>query len=230
MPLGVQMADIAGGSHHAIMGILAADIQRRSSGTGQYIDISMTDAAFALNAMAGAGALATGVDPQREQDWLNGGSFYDCYRCKDDRYLSIGGLEPAFIKAMAEALEEPALLELVDLHNTEVQQRLKPVLQAVIAQRDYADWCHFFAQLDCCVEPVLGVNEAATHPQLQARGMVLEYPLGDVQTIAQAACPIRFSQSEQAQPRRAPATGAHNKEVLQKLGLVDNEIAALSGD
>lgn len=229
LPFGVQFADIAGGSHHAIMGILAAEIQRRSSGIGQYIDISMTDAVFALNAMSGAGALASGIDPQLEEDWLNGGSFYDCYRCKDDRYLSIGGLEPAFIKAMSEALQEPALLELVDLHNSEVQQRLKPVLQELIAGRDYADWCQFFAQLDCCIEPVLGVNEAATHPQLQARGMVVEYPLSDSRSVRQAACPIRFSGSEQQQPGIAPATGAHNREVLEKLGYNETDIAMLSG-
>src|SRR5690606_17117852 len=53
-PMGIQIADVAGGSHHAGMGILAAVIQRQQTGQGAAIDISMTDAAVALNATAGA--------------------------------------------------------------------------------------------------------------------------------------------------------------------------------
>ena len=48
-----QIADIAGGSHHAVMAILAAVIERQVSGEGQYLDISMSDAALALSTMYG---------------------------------------------------------------------------------------------------------------------------------------------------------------------------------
>lgn len=229
VPLGVQLADIAGGSHHAVMGVLAAEIQRRDSGAGQYLDISMTDAAFAMNAMAGAGALASGIDPQRESGWLNGGSFYDCYRCKDGRFISIGGLEPPFIKALSEALDEPGLLELVDLHNRAVQQRLKPVLVRLIAGRNYEEWCRVFAELDCCVEPVLGINEAAEHPQIQARNMLISYPLDDGKQLRQAACPIHFSASTQSPPSPAPTTGGNSREVLVELGYNEQEIDSLLG-
>src|SRR5690606_25413935 len=80
LPLGVQVADIAGGSHHAVMGLLAAVIQRQQTGEGQHVDISMSDCAFSLHALAGAGYLASGVEPDMENQALNGGSFYDYYR------------------------------------------------------------------------------------------------------------------------------------------------------
>jgi alpha-methylacyl-CoA racemase len=57
VPLGVQLADVGGGSLHAVVGLLAAVIARQHSGLGQYLDVSMTDCAFSLNAMAGAGLL-----------------------------------------------------------------------------------------------------------------------------------------------------------------------------
>ena len=227
LPLGVQLADLAGGSHHAVMGRLAAEIQRRNEGVGQHLDISMTDAAFAHNGMAGAGALASGINPEREKDWLNGASFYDYYRTRDNRYLSIAGLEPAFIKGLAEALNEPALLTLTDLHNAEVQQGLKPLLQKRIAEQDYNYWCVLFAKLDCCVEPVLNIVEAAAHPQIQAREMVIDYQTVDGQNVKQAACPIKFSASEQTPPTTAPATGANSKEVLEKIGYSQDEIETM---
>ena len=71
---GVQIADVAGGSLHAVTGILAAVIQRIQTGEGQYIDISMTDGSFALNSIHGADFLSGGSEPKFESTILNGGS------------------------------------------------------------------------------------------------------------------------------------------------------------
>ncbi len=225
LPLGLQVADIAGGSHHAVMGILAAVIQRQRSGRGQYLDISMTDAAFALNGLAGAAALASGDAPHAEGDWLNGGSFYDYYRTRDGRYLACAGLEPVFIQRLAEALDAPELLTLSDLQDPKRQRTLKRRLQALFAARDWTHWCERFAATDACVEPVLDLLEAADHPQLQARGMLLELSLAGVR-VRQIACPIRFSQP-QSEPRPAPLPGDDNHSVLAELGYAPEEIQAL---
>ena len=224
LPLGIQFADVAGGSHHAVMGILAALIQRGENNQGQHIDISMADAAFALNGMTGAADLASGIDSDREKEWLNGGSFYDYYRTKDQRFLSVGGLEPAFIQNLSDALNEPALLELVNLHDTEVQKRIKPLLQKRFAEQDYSYWCELFSTLDCCVEPVLTINEAAAHPQIQARNLLIDYKTANNNTLKQAGLAIKFSGSVQQTPRTAPATGDQTKDVLVKLGYSDDEI------
>lgn len=217
LPLGVQLADVAGGSHHAVMGILAAHIQRQHSGIGQHIDISMTDAAFALNGMSGAGSLASGEDSQAEQDWLNGGSFYDYYETKDGRYLSVAGLEPAFVKNLADTLDEPKLLKLVNMMDTDMQQELKALLKGRFAEHTFDYWCEVFADRDCCVEPMLTINESANHPHMQAREMVINYQTDKQSTIRQAACPIKFSASKQSTPTVAPATGEHNQQVLERL-------------
>ena len=66
LPLGMQVADVAGGSLHGVIGLLAAVIARQQTGQGQHLDVSMTDCAFSLNAMAGAGYLACGVEPGRK--------------------------------------------------------------------------------------------------------------------------------------------------------------------
>ena len=85
---GTQISDIAGGSHHAVMAIMAAHIQRLSAGEGQYLDISMSDAALALTTMFGANALASGEDPELGGEMLNGGLFYDYYQTADQRGLA----------------------------------------------------------------------------------------------------------------------------------------------
>lgn len=89
----------------------------------------MTDCAFSLNAMAGAGYLACGVEPGREEQMLNGGSFYDYYRSRDGRWLSVGSLEPVFMKQLCTALgvEELALQGLSSIPAR--QQVLKEALK-----------------------------------------------------------------------------------------------------
>lgn len=178
-PMGIQIADVAGGSHHAVMGILAAVIKRQETGEGAFIDISMTDAAFALNAMAGAAALAGGQPQKPESGMLNGGTFYDYYQTRDGRWLSVGSLEPQFSSRLCDTLELGELKSYALSQKPEHQKELKAAIKQKIAERSLAEWREVFADVDACVEPVLTIEEAAEHPQLKARGMVVERDRGD---------------------------------------------------
>ena len=166
LPLGIQAADIAGGSLHGVIGLLAAVIARQQTGQGQHLDVSMTDCAFSLNAMAGAGYLACGVEPGREEQMLNGGSFYDYYRSRDGRWLSVGSLEPAFMQQLCAALGRPELAADGLSPQPEQQQALKNELKIEFEKHDFAELCELFAGVDACVEPVLSLGEAVQHPQL----------------------------------------------------------------
>ena len=191
-PMGIQIADVAGGSHHAVMGILAAVIKRQETGEGAFIDISMTDAAFALNAMAGAAALAGGQPQKPESGMLNGGTFYDYYQTRDGRWLSVGSLEPQFSSRLCDTLELGELKSYALSQKPEHQQELKAAIKQKIAERSLAEWREVFADVDACVEPVLTIEEAAEHPQLKARGMIVDRDRGDGRSQNQLGRPILF--------------------------------------
>ncbi len=227
LPLGVQLADIAGGSLHGVMGLLAAVIHRQQTGEGQQVDISMTDCAFSLNGMAGAGYLACGVEPGMEAQALNGGSFYDYYRTRDGRWFSVGSLEPQFMQQFCAAIGRPELAARGLSPKAEDQRLLKREIAIEFEKRDFADWCERFAAVDACVEPMLPLSEAVEHPQIQARGLVTEVPRGDGRSQRQMACPIRFSAGLPAPKHIGVAAGAHSAEVLAELGYSDEQVAAL---
>lgn len=192
-PMGIQVADVAGGSHHAVMGILAAVIHRQQTGEGQFVDISMTDAAFALNAMAGAASLAGGQEQAPESALLNGGSFYDYYQTRDQRWLSVGSLEPQFSARLCDTLGLADIKSYALSQNPEHQLKMKAALKERIVQKTLAEWQDIFAEQDACVEPVLTISEAAEHPQLKARDMVIGVDRGDGTEQKQIGHPIKFS-------------------------------------
>ncbi len=227
LPLGVQLADIGGGSLHGVMGLLAAVIHRQQTGEGQQVDVSMTDCAFSLHGMAGAGYLAAGVEPEMEGLALNGGSFYDYYRTRDGRWFSVGSLEPQFMQQFCAAIGRPELAARGLSPKAEDQQALKREIAIAFEKHDFSEWQARFAALDACVEPMLSIAEAVEHPQLRERGVVTQVPTGQGGEQPQIACPIRFSAGLPEPRHIGAALGAHTAEVMAELGYTDEQVAAL---
>lgn len=227
-PIAVQVADVAGGSCHAVIGILAAVIHRASTGQGQHVDISMTDAAFSMNALTGPGALLGGDQPSLEGTTLNGGSFYDCYETADGRHFSVGGLEPQFFMQFCAAIGRPEAATMgYAMLQPEVVAELKGIIADEMKKKTYAQWSEIFAALDCCTEPVLSFAEATEHPHIKARKLIVEVTQQDGKTQRQLASPIKFSVTPATYQYSGVSLGQHTAEVMTTLGYGDSEIAEL---
>ncbi|MCB2072643.1 MAG: CoA transferase [Novosphingobium sp.] len=183
----LPVADLAGGSLHAVIGILAALQGRERTGQGAHVDVSMTDAVWALNAYAGPPAL-NGVAEEPGTGMLDGGCFYGYYETRDGRWLAVGGIEPKFVDGLFGALERPDLAGALREAAPNAHDHVRAELAKVIATRDFEDWRAFFALLDVCVEPVLTVDEAADHPHFVSRGGTLITDTGQ----RHFAAPLRF--------------------------------------
>ena len=87
------VADFAGGGLLLTNGILAALLERNSSGLGQVLDLSMAEgSAYASSFLWQMGQL---FSDDRGANLLDGGAhFYDTYQTKDDRWMAVGAIEP----------------------------------------------------------------------------------------------------------------------------------------
>lgn len=226
-PAGVQIADLAGGSLQSVIGILAAYIHRQQTGEGEYIDVSMTDAAFALNAMFGPGALAEGCAVEPESLLLNGGTFYDYYETEDGRYFSVGSLEPQFTKQLCEAIERPDLLDLANGTTVAERKQFKEALTQRFKEKPFGEWLAIFDQVHCCVEPVLTFHEAMNHPQLQAREMIVEVPTASGKRLKQIAFPIKFKHHPIEYKETGSEIDRHRLDVLKEIGVTEEQVAQL---
>lgn len=220
--MGMQVADVASGSHNAIIGILAAVVHRQATGEGQHVDISMTDGCVAFNALVGCTVLAGEAAPGREEFLLNGGTLYDFYETADGRHLSFGGLEPHFFSAFCEAIGRPDLVEGgVAPQNLDV---VKEEVRKILRSRSLAEWMSIFNKTDACVEPVLTLDEALEDPHVKARGLVVDLDLPRGGTVRQLANPITFSGTSQDYGKAGVQAGTHTREVLRELGYEDSQI------
>jgi alpha-methylacyl-CoA racemase len=207
-----QIADLAGGAMMAAFGVLAA----LRSGSGQFVDISMADGALSLLAMPAAGLLAGGDVPRRG-DLVLGGRLlcYRVYACADG-WVSMGALEPKFWAAFCRGVDrEDLIAHQFDAPGSEAHGSV----EAVLAGRTRAEWDAFNAEHDCCLEPVLDLDEVVADEHVQARGMVVDGLL---------ATPVRLSETP-ADFRRGgpPGLGEHTAEVLGEAGYDAGEVAAL---
>jgi len=226
-PVNVQIADVAGGSYHSVMAILAAVIHRLQTDEGQHLDISMTDAAFSMHALTAPPALVGGVEPRLEETQLNGGSFYDCYQTSDGCWLSVAGLEPQFFAQFCQAIGHPEWSGKGLALNPDIQGPLKADIAEVMKTRTLAEWVEVFGPLDACVEPVLSFREACEHPQIVERELLVDVPTAGGGSQRQLASPVKFSATPPRYDFTGVQLGAHTDEVLLGAGFSEEEIAGL---
>jgi alpha-methylacyl-CoA racemase len=216
------IGDFGGGGMLLALGILAALVERASSGVGQVVDAAMVDGSALLTSFVyGMRASGTWQD-KRGSNLLDGGApFYDTYATADGQYVAVGALEPQFYAALLTGL---GLSEagLPAQHDRDGWPVLRQRFTQTFAQRTRAEWEQVFAGTDACVSPVLSLAEAPQHPHARARNAFVE-----IHGVTQPAPAPRFSRTAAASPAAAPRPGADTDTVLNGLGLTGADIEDL---
>ncbi|MDQ3646846.1 MAG: CoA transferase [Actinomycetota bacterium] len=147
----IQAADLAAGALGAVIQILAALLERKHSGTGARITVSMTHGSHDL--------IAHRLGGEPVPRMLTGGlACYRTYATADARHLTVGALEPKFFARLCELLGRA---ELAERQYAAEQDELTGELTAIFATRSLAEWLAHFGDEDVCVGPVRTRAEAA---------------------------------------------------------------------
>ena len=164
-----QIGDLLGGTQAALAGMLAALVAAQRSGIGRYVDISMAHQVLRHNVLAASTLAARGRVAPPGRDLLSGGApCYGAYRTSDGRHLAVGALELKFWQALCEALHRPDWARrhwsLGEAPGSDAALELRGELAAVFAAQPLAHWTQRLDGVDCCVTPVLRLDEAQAHP------------------------------------------------------------------
>ena len=227
-----QIADLAGGALSAAMAILAALVGRLSAqlrgepGEGSYLDISMTDCAFANNVIPLTMMNLAGKTLPRGEDMLTGERpCYSLYATADGKYMAVGALEAKFWAQVCDTLGHPQWKTRYSDKGAQAEQ-LRQEVAAVFASQPQSYWRELFADSDCCVTPILTVEEAFEHPQLLAREMVQVLTNQAGQTLRCPAPAIAYGADGKKHiiQQPGPAQGQHSRAILAELNYTNSDI------
>jgi alpha-methylacyl-CoA racemase len=176
--------------------------------------------------MVAADMFADGQVPKRGSMHLAGAlTCYRPYKCADG-YVTLGALEPKFWAEWCRGVGREDLMDhAFDPPGSDAHR----AVSEVFAERTREQWRRFATEYDCCLEPVLELDEVAASELVATRGMVVELDQpGADRPVRLLGAPVKLSRTP-ADPTRAPGPGLgeNTDEVLAAAGYSPDEIAAL---
>lgn len=224
---GVQLADLAGGSLHAVIGVLLALQARERTGEGQFVDVSMMDGSLALMFVPFASYLANGAQPERGNEGLSGRyACYQIYETKDGRYLSLGALESKFWENACRTLGREDFIEKCYVNGA--QEEMIEAFCEIFKTRTASEWLAAFENVDTCIALINDIAEMIDDPQVKHRGLIAEIEHPEAGRIKQIAPTVKLSATPGAMRLPPPLLGQHTREILKSVDYTDEMIESLA--
>ena len=226
---GVPIADMNAGMF-SVYGILTAYINKLKTGEGQYLEISLLEAALAYTVWESAGYFATGEVAGPLGSSHRNSAPYQALKTSDG-HIVVGAPNQPNWERLANVFGRADLIErdeykdnasrLVNRADLEVE------LESTTINKTTDEWLEALEEAGVPAGPILNMEQIWANPQIQDRGMeaALEHPTaGTIKNIGLAAklygTPGRITEP-------APLLAQHTREVLLGAGYSHEEIAAL---
>lgn len=227
--LGLPIVDLVSGLF-AAQGILLALLDRKTTGTGRHVDISMLDSVAGLLTYQAANYFATGENPPRMGNAHASIVPYGTFDVRDGQLMLAVGNDDQWRRfCRAAGIGDVAGDARFATNPQRVAHRdaLLPILAPVLKSRDRDDWALQLREAGVPCGAVRTIGEAVADPQLAARGMIttLEHPTSGA--LRFLGNPVKFADGDRDADRAAPTLGQHTAAILGALGMSDAEIQKL---
>ena len=228
------MADITTGMYTA-MGILAALYERERSGEGQELDVALLDSQVSWLANVAGAFLATGTAPPKRGNVHPNIAPYQPFRAGDGWFILAAGTEAHWrrvvevvalkVPEVRATLQDPRFAD--NRSRVANREAMETVLEQVFAGSTVTEWISAFEAAGVPCGPILPPEHALIHPQLAARGMILETEHPRAGTVRSLGNPIKLDRTPPTSRTAAPVLGADTERILSEIGIDDRTIAEL---
>jgi formyl-CoA transferase len=202
-----------------LSGVLAALLERGRTGKGVYLELSLLDTSLGFLTYMAQSYWQSGADPKPMGTGHPSMCPYQVFETADQpimlgagndaqwrRFCSVAGLE--------EYVDRP------DLATNAL--RVKNMSTKTLAQ-----WLECLSKNGVPAAPIHKLSEALAHPQVAARGLIVQTEHPTVGSLKQIGLPIKFQDEDRRTHRPPPLLGEHSQEVLSELGYTADAIQAL---
>ncbi len=228
--IGVPMADLNAGLYSAY-GILSAYVHRLKTGEGQFLEVSIREAALAYTVWESSYYFATDDVPPPLGSAHRLSAPYQAFKTKDG-YINIGAPNQSNFERLCSSMDREDLIK--DSRYADNAGRLKnrealeADLEETLVTKSSEEWSEIFEDAGVPAGPIFDMEQVWADPQVQARDMdvTLEHPsAGPIRNIGLAA-KLYGSPGRIRSP--APLLGQHTRAVLEESGFSTAEIADLA--
>ncbi len=227
---GPPLTDIGAGMLAAV-GILAALVERATTGRGRLVETSLFEAGIVFTYWQSAIALATGTAPGPLGSAHPLSAPYEAFPTADGRWIVVGGANQANWKRLCAILEAPELAEDPRFATNAARMAHLAELRAILAdlfrRRSAADWLARLDEAGVPAGPVNDIAEMLDDPQTRARRMVVEVEHARLGRIRTLGCPIKVGDAPTGPRKGPPGLGEDSRAILAECGFPPAEIEAL---
>jgi formyl-CoA transferase/CoA:oxalate CoA-transferase len=227
---GVSVADLTAGMY-AAFGILLALRVKERTGEGQRVDVSMLEGQMSLLNVMISAYLADGEIPQPMGTAYKALLPYQTFRTQTrDIALAVGSQK--LWKIFCPLIGRPDLADdprfATNAQRIRHRGKLIDIIQQVLLTRSYEQWEATFLEAGVPVGAINNVAQLLEHPQVKARGAMVDMDHPRAGPVKMVGVPVRLSRTPGAVRTPSPSLGEHSAQTLRSLlGLPDDEIRRL---
>jgi len=216
--VGVPIGDITAGMF-ASQAILAALVERATTGKGRQIDVALNDSLLALFTYQAGRYFATGEVPRQEGNYHATIAPYGTFAVSDG-FINVAVASDAQYARFCEAIRAPDLA--VDPRFTTNAQRqaarpaLVQAIEAHLKEHTREHWLARFEQFSIPAGPILDIEEAFASPLATSRDMRMQIEHPRAGRINQVGAPWKMDDESSPIRLPPPLLGQHTEEVLNE--------------
>jgi len=211
---------------YAAIAVLAAVNDRHRTGEGQYIDLSLLDVQVACLANQASNFLVSGQAPSRLGNAHPNIVPYQEFPTADGFMILAIGNDGQFTRFSQEAGHpEWSTDERFRSNPMRVIHRahLIPLIEAVARLKTTAEWMESLERVGVPCGPINSLDRVFADPQVRSRGIRVDVPGANGESVPLVASPIRMSRTPVHYRRGPPELGEHRAEILRDwLGVVED--------
>ncbi len=228
---GIPLGDLSAGMY-AVIGALAALDERKRSGRGQYIDVSMLDCQVSMLCYQAAYYLHSGKNPGRQGWGHDSIPTYRGFNCANGTSLVITANTERMWQGLCDVLGMPEMKDdkrfTLNEHRYANRHELWPILEGAFMRYEAGHWVPKLLAAGIPVGEINSLEKALSNPQIVGRDMVLSLEDADGNTVRVAGNPVKMSRTAKADHAFPPRLGAETAAILKDvLGADDAEVAKL---
>jgi crotonobetainyl-CoA:carnitine CoA-transferase CaiB-like acyl-CoA transferase len=229
--VGVSLGDTLASLYGTIGALMAMHHLKANGGKGQFIDVALYEAVFAVMESLVAEYAAFGHVRERSGASLPGISPSNTYLCGDGRYIVIAGNGDAIFKRLMSAIGRDDLGNDPQLARNDGRVKQNDKLDAAIAQwtaqHGLEDVLRTLEAAEVPCGRVYTAADIAQDPHYKAREMIQRHALPDGEPIELPGIVPKLSETPGQTRWVGPQLGAHTQEVLASVGIDANAFEQL---